>query len=123
MIAVQQPALGNPGEKDRLHQSGSRVTHDWSTWGAVLVTGGAGYIGSHVCKSLASAGYRPVVYDNLSRGHRSAVNWGPLEVGDITDGQALRSALARHEVDTVVHLAAYAYVGEFGQRPGDLLPK
>ena len=57
---------------------------------AVLVTGGAGYVGSHACKALATAGYQPVVYDNLSRGHTWAVRWGPLEVGDLSDGLALR---------------------------------
>ena len=56
---------------------------------AVLVTGGAGYIGSHACKVLARAGYLPVVYDNLSRGHREAVRWGPLVEGDLADRAAL----------------------------------
>jgi UDP-arabinose 4-epimerase len=51
----------------------------------VLVTGGAGYIGSHTCKALAGAGYEPVVLDNLSTGHRWAVKWGPLVVADIAD--------------------------------------
>ena len=55
----------------------------------VLVTGGAGYVGSHVCKALSAAGFLPVVFDNLSRGHRRAVRWGPLEVGDIRDPAAL----------------------------------
>ncbi len=55
----------------------------------VLVTGGAGYIGSHVCKAPAKAGYQPVVYDNLSAGHAAAVKWGPLEVGDILDAKRL----------------------------------
>src|ERR1043165_2579417 len=50
---------------------------------AILVTGGAGYVGSHACKALAAAGYRPIVYDNLSRGHREAVRWGPLIEGEI----------------------------------------
>ena len=56
---------------------------------SILVTGGAGYIGSHACKALARAGYRPVVYDNLSRGHREAVRWGPLVEGDIGDSSRL----------------------------------
>ncbi len=50
----------------------------------ILVTGGAGYIGSHVCKALAFAGYLPITYDNLVSGHRWAVKWGPLEMGDVT---------------------------------------
>ena len=78
----------------------------------VLVTGGAGYIGSHACKALAQAGHRPVVYDNLSRGWRDAVRWGPLEVGDVGDPAALDAAFARHRPDCVMHFAALAYVGE-----------
>jgi UDP-glucose-4-epimerase GalE len=79
---------------------------------AVLVTGGAGYIGSHACKALAQAGYRPVVFDNLSRGHRTAVRWGPLVEGDLADRDKLAAALARDRVSVVMHFAAYAYVGE-----------
>lgn len=78
----------------------------------ILVTGGAGYIGSHACKSLASAGYVPVTYDNLSRGHRSAVNWGPLEVGDLQDRARIDEVLRRHRPRAVLHFAAFAYVGE-----------
>ena len=79
---------------------------------AVLVTGGAGYIGSHACKVLARAGYRPVVFDNLSRGHREAVRWGPLVEGDLAHREALTAALRVHQVSAVMHFAAYAYVGE-----------
>ncbi len=71
----------------------------------VLVTGGAGYIGSHVCKALKEAGYLPVVFDNLSGGHISAVQWGPLIMGDILDGIALDSAFAEHQPAGVIHLA------------------
>jgi UDP-arabinose 4-epimerase len=78
----------------------------------VLVTGGAGYVGSHVCKALARAGHTPVVYDNLSRGHRSAVRWGAFEQGDITDGARLKTVLLRHEIAAVMHLASFAYVHE-----------
>jgi UDP-glucose-4-epimerase GalE len=78
----------------------------------VLVTGGAGYIGSHACKALARAGYQPVVFDNLSRGHRAAVRWGPLVEGDIAERGKLVAALERHRVSVVMHFAAYAYVGE-----------
>lgn len=59
----------------------------------ILVTGGAGYIGSHACKALAGAGYTPVTYDNLGRGHRWAVKWGPLEEGDIHDSPRLRDVI------------------------------
>jgi UDP-arabinose 4-epimerase len=78
----------------------------------VLVTGGAGYIGSHACKSLARAGYRPVTYDNLVRGHRAAVRWGPLVEADLADTERLADALRRFEVAAVMHFAALAYVGE-----------
>ena len=79
---------------------------------AVLVTGGAGYVGSHACKVLARAGYRPVVFDNLSRGRREAVRWGPLVEGDLADLARLSAALVEHRVSAVMHFAAYAYVGE-----------
>src|SRR6516165_8223925 len=79
---------------------------------SVLVTGGAGYIGSHTCKVLARAGYQPVVFDNLSRGHREAVRWGPLIEGDLADRSRLITALETHRVAAVVHFAAYAYVSE-----------
>ncbi|MEH6518308.1 MAG: UDP-glucose 4-epimerase GalE [Halioglobus sp.] len=78
----------------------------------VLVTGGAGYIGSHTCKALARDGFLPVTFDNLSRGHEWAVKWGPLVVGDIADGEALRKAFQVHRPIAVIHFAAFAYVGE-----------
>jgi UDP-glucose-4-epimerase GalE len=78
----------------------------------VLVTGGAGYIGSHVCKRLAAAGYCPVVFDNLSRGHRDFVRWGPIEVGDIADEALVMRALRRHRPVAVIHFAGLTYVGE-----------
>jgi UDP-arabinose 4-epimerase len=84
---------------------------------SILVTGGAGYVGSHVCKALAHSGYQPIVLDNLSRGHARAVRWGPLEVGAIADAAAVRRALERHRVAAVIHLAAYAYVGESMEVP------
>ena len=85
---------------------------------AILVTGGAGYIGAHACKALARAGYRPVTYDDLSAGHREAVRWGPLEVGDIADRARLGAVLARWSPKAVLHLAAHAYVGESVEHPG-----
>jgi UDP-arabinose 4-epimerase len=78
----------------------------------VLVTGGAGYIGSHACKALAAAGYTPVTYDNLSRGFAHAVKWGPLETGDLLDRARLEAVIQRHRPETVMHFAAVAYVGE-----------
>jgi len=78
----------------------------------VLVTGGAGYVGSHACLRLAEAGYRPVVYDDLSNGHEAFVQWGPLEVGDIRDRARLAEAFARHRPVAVMHFAALIEVGE-----------
>jgi len=83
----------------------------------ILVTGGAGYIGSHACKALAAAGYEPVTYDNLSRGNRWAVKFGPLEVGDIGDQARLRAVLDQHKPEGVIHFAAFAYVGESVENP------
>jgi UDP-arabinose 4-epimerase len=85
---------------------------------AVLLVGGAGYIGSHTAKYLAQRGFLPVVYDDLSRGHREAVKWGPLEIGDIADRARLAEVLARHQPRAVVHFAAFAYVGESVGDPG-----
>src|ERR1700693_2971283 len=79
---------------------------------SILVTGGAGYVGSHACKALARAGYLPVVYDNLLRGHGPAVRWGPLVQGDLHDHAQLVAALRSHEIAAVMHFAAFAYVGE-----------
>ena len=84
---------------------------------SVLVTGGAGYIGSHACKALAQAGYVPVTYDNLSRGHLHAVRWGPLVEGDVADRAAVTTALRTHGISSVMHFAAFAYVGESGTDP------
>lgn len=78
----------------------------------ILVTGGAGYVGSHVCKRLAAHGHEPIVLDNLSRGHRDAVKWGPLEVGDISDSRFLDRVFSRYRVDCVMHFAAVCYVTE-----------
>jgi UDP-glucose-4-epimerase GalE len=78
---------------------------------AILVTGGAGYIGSHCCRALVAAGYDPVTYDNLSTGHRSFVT-GPLVVGDVTDRAALARAFAQHDIAAVMHFAASSLVGE-----------
>lgn len=78
----------------------------------MLVTGGAGYIGSHACKALAKAGYEVIVYDNLCAGHREAVKYGTLVEGDITDLAALRTALRTHRIGAVMHFAAFLDVGE-----------
>jgi UDP-arabinose 4-epimerase len=84
----------------------------------VLVTGGAGYIGSHACKALARAGLAPVVFDNLVYGHEWAVKWGPLERGDIQDRARLDEVIRKHRPQAILHFAAYAYVGESVSDPG-----
>jgi UDP-glucose 4-epimerase len=78
---------------------------------AILVTGGAGYIGSHCCRALAAAGYHPVVFDNFSTGHRGFVT-GALVTGDLADKAALARAFAQHDVAAVMHFAASSLVGE-----------
>ena len=78
----------------------------------VVVTGGAGFIGSHACKALAAAGFVPVSYDNLSTGHAEAVKWGPLERGDVQDAARLTQVLRSCQAVAVMHFAASAYVGE-----------
>ena len=83
----------------------------------ILVTGGAGYIGSHVCKALAEAGHRPVCFDTLEKGHEWAVRWGPLECGDIGDVQRLDEVFRRHRPSAVIHLAGYIEVGESVGQP------
>jgi UDP-glucose-4-epimerase GalE len=84
----------------------------------VLVAGGAGYIGSHAAKALAKAGYRPIAYDNLCRGHADAVRWGPLVEGNIGDRAQVIAAIRRYDVGAVMDFAGYAYVGESMARPG-----
>ncbi|MER8595852.1 UDP-glucose 4-epimerase GalE [Mesorhizobium sp. M1182] len=84
----------------------------------VLVTGGAGYIGSHCCKAFAESGWSVITYDNLSRGWRDAVKWGPIVEGDISDAEAVSAALRQYRPDVVAHFAAYAYVGESVENPG-----
>lgn len=78
----------------------------------ILVTGGAGYIGSHTCKALKSSGYEPVVYDNLVYGHKDFVKWGPFENGDILDSIRLNDVMKEYKPEALVHFAAFAYVGE-----------
>lgn len=79
---------------------------------AILVTGGAGYVGAHTCKALARAGFLPVAYDNLSNGARRLVKWGPLVEGDVLDGEGLLRSLREHRIEGVIHMAARIEVGE-----------
>jgi UDP-arabinose 4-epimerase len=78
----------------------------------ILVVGGAGYIGSHVCKALKENGFEPIVYDNLSNGHKWAVQWGPLFEGDISDPNALDEVFTQYQPKGIIHLAAYIDVKE-----------
>ncbi len=84
---------------------------------SILVTGGAGYIGSHVCKQLSRSGYLPVVLDNLSEGHEAAVKWGPLIKADVRETATVTAAMREHNTKLVMHFAASAYVGESVKDP------
>lgn len=83
----------------------------------ILVTGGAGFIGGHVCKALALQGYEPIVIDNLSTGHKHNVKWGALYQVDLRDSERLNQVFRKHNFEAVVHLAASAYVGESQKVP------
>lgn len=83
----------------------------------ILITGGAGYIGSHTAKLFAREGFEPVVYDNLSRGFSDLVKWGPLIEGDLRNTALLREALRWVKPEAVVHFAAFAFVGESVTNP------
>jgi UDP-glucose 4-epimerase len=83
----------------------------------ILVTGGAGYVGSHCCLALARAGHKVVVYDNLFNGHERFVRWGPFEKGDIRDRTRLTEVFAAHKPDAVLHCAALIEVGESVKHP------
>jgi UDP-glucose-4-epimerase GalE len=83
----------------------------------VIVTGGAGYIGSHACKALAKAGFVPVVYDNLSLGFEESVLYGPLEIGDVRDEVRFAEVMAKHKPVAVMHFAALIAVGDSVKDP------
>ncbi len=83
----------------------------------ILVVGGAGYIGSYMCKYLAGHGYNPVVLDNLVYGHRGAVKWGPFIRGSLADSELLRRVFSKYKMVAVIHFAAFCYVGESVKEP------
>ncbi len=83
----------------------------------ILVTGGAGYIGSHTCKALHAAGHIPIVVDNLGNGHRDAVQWGPFEEGDIRDISRMDEIFATHKPDAVIHFAGLIEVSRSMSNP------
>lgn len=84
---------------------------------SILVAGGAGYVGSHACKALSRAGYRPVTLDSLATGHADAVKWGPFVQADIRDAEAVRAAIREHQITAVMHFAASSLVGESMVKP------
>ena len=83
----------------------------------ILVTGGAGYIGSFACRALHEKGYLPVVFDNLSTGHKESVRWGPFIQGDLEDAKALNKVFKKYSFDAVMHFAASAIVSESTKNP------
>ena len=87
----------------------------------VLVTGGAGYIGSHACKALRQSGFIPVTFDNLVTGWREAVKFGPFEQGDLLNKSDVDRFFEKHSPVAVMHFAALSQVGESMQKPGLLL--
>ncbi|RYX99673.1 NAD-dependent epimerase/dehydratase family protein, partial [bacterium] len=76
----------------------------------ILVAGGAGYIGSHMCLYLIDKGYTPIIFDNLSEGHKEAI-FGTLVEGDLSDTQLLRDTFKKYDIKAVMHFAAHCYVG------------
>jgi len=83
----------------------------------ILVIGGAGYIGSYMCKYLAKHGYNPIVLDNLVCGHMQAVRWGPFIEGFMGDAKLLRQIFSEYQITSVMHFAAFCYVGELVTKP------
>ena len=84
---------------------------------AILVCGGAGYIGSHINKELNKNGYETVVFDNLIYGHREAVKWGTFIEGDLSNTEDIEKVFSTYDIEAVFHFAAYAYVGESVNEP------
>ncbi len=83
----------------------------------ILVTGGAGYIGSHICKALSKQGFTPVTYDNLCSGNQGAVKWGPFEQGDVRDQNRLDAVMKAYKPAAIMHFAALIQVGESVSNP------
>ena len=83
----------------------------------ILILGGAGYIGSHTNKLLSKNGYKTIVYDNLTYGHKSAVKWGEFILGDLDDVDELTNVFSKYDIKAVMHFAAFAYIGESVENP------
>src|SRR5271169_3048444 len=116
LVAAEEGGTG--GRSRGAYPSSTRTALRNVMSATILVTGGAGYVGSHACKALARAGYRPITYDSLIHGHREAVRWGPLVEADLADAGRLAETLKRFDVAAVLHFAAFAYVGESVEQPG-----
>ena len=101
----------------RRGRKGARPRYRWFDMDNILVTGGAGYIGSHACKLLARSGFRPIAVDDLSRGHKELVRFGRLEIADLRDKPALERIFARYHPAAIIHFAGLAYVGESVEQP------
>jgi UDP-arabinose 4-epimerase len=113
-------ARGRPPSEGCLgafSRAGGSVASENTGKPAVIVTGGAGYIGSHAAEALGRNGFTPVVYDNLGRGFRKAVRYGPFEEGDIRDAERLKDVIARHRPVAIMHFAALAFVEESVRLP------
>ena len=83
----------------------------------ILITGGAGYIGSHANKLLNQKGYKTIIFDNLIYGHKEAVKWGEFVLGDLNDANLLRLVFEKYNIEAVMHFAAFAYIGESVENP------
>ena len=83
----------------------------------IFVTGGAGFIGSHVCQLLTKKGFKTFCFDNLSRGNKSFVKWGEFIKGDLQNFKEIENSLCKIEPDCVIHLASYADIGESNEKP------
>jgi UDP-glucose 4-epimerase len=92
----------------RVHDRGSM---------SILIVGRAGYIGSHTAKALSEAGYPPIIFDNLSSGHRWALRWGAFEEGDLADPAAIAAVFRRHRIHAIIQFAALIQVGESVRNP------
>lgn len=110
-------AAGFSGDEVRLLSPRFRYGQGFDM-ARILITGGAGYVGSHCVKALYAAGHECIVFDNLIFGHREFVRWGELIEGDIRDSAALDAAFSTKRVEAVMHFAALAYVGESVSSPG-----
>jgi UDP-glucose 4-epimerase/UDP-arabinose 4-epimerase len=100
-----------------VHRGGGIAAKTETAMTAVLVAGGAGYIGAQTCKALSQAGYLPVTLDNLVTGYEAAVKWGPLIKADLRDRETILKAIAEYKITSAIHFAAFSLVGESTKNP------